>query len=406
MNRDEFYPLEFGDKNKEKIQKEAYIEWEKNNKKGIIVLPTATGKTQIALMALIKHRHLKDLFVIVPKVDLMNQWYDDIVNYCKVDKENVGRIGGGFKEDNRPITIAVIDSIRNKIFRSELLCVDEVHNIFSSKNSKFLLKGFHKRVMGLTATIEKSDNSHLKFLKDYPIVYRKELKDAVDLGVVSKFKIVNIGCDLTSEERLIYDKHTQTIKIFLPMFDYKIGDALIAMKCASDDTKQNAMRLMRAIQARKSLLSHTENKMIKSIELLLSMKTKVIVFSELVKTADYIIKELKKKGIKGAKFHSKMKKEEKQELFEQFKNNELRFMISVKSLKEGTNIPDCEDAIIISGNSTPRDILQQTGRVIRLSPDKDYATIYQIYCRNTKDEEWTTQRTNHNKRAALGVEWK
>ena len=98
-----------------------------------------------------------------------------------------------------------------------------------------------------------------------------------------------------------------------------------------------------------------------------------------------------------------MSYKEKQDMFEKFKNNEMRIMISVKALKEGTNIPDCDIVMIVSGNSVKKDIIQQSGRGLRLSDGKDFATIYQYYCIGTKDEDWTCERIKYVKNAASEV---
>jgi superfamily II DNA or RNA helicase len=397
---DEFYPLEFKDNKKEKIQKEAYNKWEESNHKGIIVIPTGGGKSQIGLMSLIKHRHLTKLFVIVPKIDLMNQWYNDIVNYCQVDKQYVGRIGGGYKEDNCPITIAVVDSIRHKAFGSELLLLDEFQHYQSSKNSYFLKKGNHKRIMGLTATMGENV-THL------PIIYNMEQHEAVEQGLISPYKIINVSCDLDTMEKVKYDQHNMTMKVNFPYFSYDLNSVFNAVKCSNDmEQKSMAMSIVRAIQHRKSIVGNSINKLNTTISLIKKHKNKkILVFCEYIKTADYIIKELKKDKIKAGKFHSKMKFAEKQELFVKFKNNEISTMITVKSLDEGTNIPDCDMAIIVSGSSVKRQIVQRIGRVVRVSDTKDYAIIYQIYCKNTKDEDWTKTRTSYMKDSAMNIEW-
>lgn len=406
--KNEFNPLVFKDKRKEEIQKLCYSKWVESNYKGVVVLPTACGKSMIGLMALIKHRHLTKLFIVVPKVDLMNQWYNDIIEYCKVSPENVGRIGGKYKVEGKPITIAVINSIRDKIFSSELLILDEVHGFFSKENSKFLLKGSHRRILGLTATIEKSDDSHLKFIKNLPIIYNMEQKEAVDKGLVSPYKIINIGCTLSSTEQRKYDYHDKIVKTEMRYFNYDMKEILNNMKFSNDpERKMIATSILRAIRGRKTIVANSENKLIKVIETIISLKnSKIIVFCEYIKTADYIIKELKKLKIKGAKFHSKMSTIEKEQMFDKFKNNEVSVMISVKALIEGTNIPDCDTAMIVSGNSVKKDIIQSAGRVIRVTDDKDYATIYQFYVKDTVDEKWTKKRTSHIKKAAIGVEWK
>lgn len=398
---DEFSPLIFLNKEKEKIQKLSYRKWEESNKKGIIEIVTGVGKTQIGLMSLIKHRHLTNIFIVVPSADLLKQWYDDIVKYCQVSPENVGRVGGKYKEVGRPITIGIINSIRDKAFRSELLILDEYHLYHSKKNSHFLLKGNHKRIMGLTATMKNN-------CINLPIVYKMEQKEAVDKGLICPYKIVNIGCNLTPMEQEKYNRHNMTMKVNFPHFGFDLASVFNSARFSNDaETKNMAMTIVRAIQHRKSLVGNSISKLDTTIKLIKDNKNKkILLFCEYVKTADYIIKQLKKEKILGGKYHSKMKQKEKDVLFDKFRNNEITIMCAVKSLKQGTNIPDCDSVIIVSGNSVKIDIIQQAGRALRLAVGKDYSTIYQIYCKDTKDEDWTKSRTKFVKDAAIGVEWK
>lgn len=360
-----------------------------------------SGKSFLIAMALLKHRHLDKIFVIVPKIDLMNQLYDDIVKYCKIKEDTIGRIGGGYKEDNCPITIAVIDSIRNKTFSSELLCVDEVHNLNGIKNRHFFVKGSHKRIMGLTATIDKSKSL-------LPIIYEMTQKEAVDKKLIAPYKMVNIGVDLIGEESNKYRYYTNLIKTDMRHFNYDLASIINNAKFSNDSKqKQLAMGILRAIKARKTILANSKAKADKTLEIIdLNKNSKILVFCEFIKTADLLLRQLKKIGIVGGKFHSKMTKEDKQILFDKFKNNEINVMIAVKSLDEGTNIPDCDIALVMSGSSVARQIIQRIGRVLRLSDSKDYATIYQIYCKGTKDEDWTKKRSSYVKKAAMEIVWK
>ena len=58
-------------------QTESIENWKRNERCGTIVLPTGAGKTHVATMAIeICNRQT---LVVVPTLDLMNQWYDLLV---------------------------------------------------------------------------------------------------------------------------------------------------------------------------------------------------------------------------------------------------------------------------------------------------------------------------------------
>jgi superfamily II DNA or RNA helicase len=54
-------------------QTEALIAWKKSQRRGVIVLPTAAGKTYLAQLAL--QSTPRSTLIIVPTIDLMHQWY-------------------------------------------------------------------------------------------------------------------------------------------------------------------------------------------------------------------------------------------------------------------------------------------------------------------------------------------
>ena len=60
-------------------------------------------------------------------------------------------------------------------------------------------------------------------------------------------------------------------------------------------------------------------------------------------------------------------------------------MLSVHTLEIGYDIPDVRIAIIISNSSNFNQVAQRIGRVIRKTIRKNYALIYVIYVRDSKD---------------------
>jgi len=65
---------------RERIQTEAIQSWVNNNKKGTIILVTGTGKTFIGVSAVgmqLNNNKIKNAAVIVPTVNLVQQWQEE-----------------------------------------------------------------------------------------------------------------------------------------------------------------------------------------------------------------------------------------------------------------------------------------------------------------------------------------
>lgn len=52
--------------------------------------------------------------------------------------------------------------------------------------------------------------------------------------------------------------------------------------------------------------------------------------------------------------------------------------MAIKCLDEGVDVPSAENAIIMSSTSNPREHVQRRGRILRNSPGKERAIIYDI----------------------------
>src|SRR6516165_11526244 len=72
-------------------QTEALETWLKQGARGVVVLPTGTGKTFLAILAI--HRAARPTLVITPTIDLLNQWYDELL---AAFGGSVGLLGGGY----------------------------------------------------------------------------------------------------------------------------------------------------------------------------------------------------------------------------------------------------------------------------------------------------------------------
>ncbi|MBA3751034.1 MAG: DEAD/DEAH box helicase, partial [Nitrosopumilus sp.] len=142
-------------------QKEALESWIANDKKGCIILPTGAGKTIIALKAILELN--SSTLIIVPTLNLMEQWYESIKKILS-DISLIGMLGGGY-EDLKTITVTTYESAYLKSSflgnKFKFLIFDEVHHLASEK---YYLIGDHfisPYRLGLTATIEREDGRHV-----------------------------------------------------------------------------------------------------------------------------------------------------------------------------------------------------------------------------------------------------
>ena len=72
-------------------QSEALAAWQQAGGRGVVVLPTAAGKTYLAQLAL--QATQRSTLIMVPTLDLMHQWYAHLV--AAFPDAEIGLLGGG-----------------------------------------------------------------------------------------------------------------------------------------------------------------------------------------------------------------------------------------------------------------------------------------------------------------------
>src|SRR5262249_37062017 len=158
-------------------QTESVAAWWRNGKsgRGVVVLPTGTGKTFVAILAIAQVG--RPTLVVTPTIDLMYQWYSELRIAFDVE---VGLMGGG-EYDIQPLTVTTYDSAHIHLERwgnkFGLVVFDECHHLPGPVYTNAALGSIAPYRLGLTATPERTDGQEVMLTTLIgPIVYRREIK--------------------------------------------------------------------------------------------------------------------------------------------------------------------------------------------------------------------------------------
>jgi superfamily II DNA or RNA helicase len=386
--------------------------WLSNNFKGSIIYSTGTGKTEIAFECarrLAEIRLAKDaaspakpggwgnpkeefrILFLVPRIVLIEQNVNRLAGYG-LPRESVGTFFGE-KKDIREITIGTYQSIINHLQLlkdSDMLILDEIHLL--SESAKEFSKIFDalkndptKAVLGLTATINENDPRYNTIIKALPPVKKYMIKDAVTDGRLAKPQIVSVPVSFTESEKKIYIETTNKISLLsrkLGAYDPK----KISILLFKGGYNANLAKLWFAnVRKRKELLSSASNKMLSAANIVRKHPSEpIMIFSETIDSILKIEKTLESYGIPSRSIHNKIPIAQRKKILEEW-GKEYFPLLSVHTLEIGYDIPDVRIAIIISNSSNFNQIAQRIGRVIRKTIRKNYALIYVIYVRDSKD---------------------
>lgn len=360
-------------------QEEALQAWKQNNYRGIVVMPTGTGKTYLAIHAISMLK--KSTFITVPTIELMNQWYSIIEKSLQTE---IGRFGGGYK-DIKFITVSTYDSAylyAEKIGdKFELMIFDEVHHLASESYRQIAQMSVSQYRLGLTATPERVDMLHLIFPEIVgDIVYRKKVVELAG-SYLADFDIKRLYVNLTREEKEAYEKYRSVFKKFFEDNNIEIRSLdefyYLIIKSGMDRRAREA--LLAWNEARKIALNASEKLKLLEDLLIKHRGDRIIIFTE----HNSLAKEISKRYLI-PEITYKTDNRERQQVMENFRKGVYNVIVTSKILEEGIDVPEANVAIILSGSGSKREFIQRLGRILRPKEGK-IAILYEIITRGTSE---------------------
>jgi len=371
-------------------QTEALDAWWKAGGRGVVVLPTGTGKTHLANICI--ERTKRPTLVITPTIDLLNQWYDELTLCFSTE---VGLIGGGYHEI-KPLTVTTYDSAYMNMERIGnlfgLLIFDECHHLPGPTYGLAATCSIAPFRLGLTATPERSDNAHERFDQLIgPIVYRREITQLRG-RFLAEYHIETLNAQLSEQERARYDSCREVYRNFLrdngiDMRDQTAWAKFLFLAFRSPEGR-NAYQ---AYREQRTLALAAPAKLA-LLERLLSMHNgdRVLIFTH----DNATVYDIARRFLVPVITHQ-TKTKERREILLKFNSGEYPIVATSRVLNEGVNVPEANVAIILSGSGSVREHVQRLGRILRKSGDKQ-ATLYEVVTAGTAEEYTSSRRRQHS----------
>ena len=372
-------------------QAEAVDAWWDGGRRGQIVLPTGAGKSFVA--QLVMARVQRSTLVVVPTIDLMNQWYDGLL--VAFGLEEVGMLGGGYHEI-RPVTVTTYDSaylhLERYGDRFGLIVYDEVHHLPGPSYLNAAECAIAPFTLGLSATPERPDGRH-KLLDDRigPVVYRKSIKDLAG-EFLADYDVEQITVKLTNDEFEQYTAAREQYLGFIRSAGVRFGGGRGWEEFITLSSRSEAGRAaMRAYQTQRQIALTCQNKL-HLVERLIGKHAdgRIIIFTNDNETVYAISRLLLVPCIT----HQTPTKE-RREVLSRFNDGTYPVVVTSKVLNEGVDVPEANVAIILSGSGSVREHVQRLGRILRRREGKR-ALLYEVVTENTVEEGVSERRREHD----------
>lgn len=371
-------------------QSEALAAWTRAGGRGLVVLPTGAGKTQLAMMAIDDRR--RSTLVVAPTLDLVAQWYELLRSTFDVP---IGVIGGG---DYRvtDITVTTYDSAHLHMehlgARFGMVVFDECHHLPGATYQLAARLCLAPYRLGLSATPERADGlEHVLDELVGPIVYRKDIGDLRG-DWLADYDAVRVEVDLTDEERIEHDETRERYLSFVRANGIRLsspqGFRDFIMRSARSEDGRRAMRDYR----RQRELAFAASEKERAIEelLLAHRDGRTIVFTQDNRTAYRIARRFLLPIIT-----HQTKVTERSAILEGFAQGRYGAIVTSKVLNEGVDVREASVAIVLSGSGSVREHVQRLGRILRKSEGKR-AVLYELVTRGTAETRTSERRREHD----------
>ncbi|MBO8188763.1 DUF3427 domain-containing protein [Streptomyces spirodelae] len=322
----------------------------------LLVAPTGTGKTVMAALdyrslCKKKGRRPRLLFVAHTKEILKQarETYQNVLGDGSFGELNVG----GHVATVRTHVFATIQSFRREFLESfkrdhfDVLVVDEFHHSAASTYER-VIEYFHAEdrfLLGMTATPERHDGEHVHDLHfDGRIAAEMRLWEALDSNLLSPFHYYGIADDSARFENLSwkgkgYDKQ-------------KLTEILLA-----DGEHPNLV------------FTELYDKVVDPTSM------RALGFCVSVDHAQFMATYFNERGVNAKALDGTTPSGEREAAFDGLREGTIQALFSVNLFNEGLDIPDVDTLLFLRPTESVTVYLQQFGRGLRRSPNKEFLTV-------------------------------
>ena len=390
-------------------QKQALTSWQNSNYQGILELATGTGKTITSIYGLTKiAENIPGISAVisVPYLDLAEQWVEQLGMFnifaikCYGSRVEWQPKVKEYLLRNQPrqtefITLVVV----NKTFKSDafqavlrsfdceklFLIGDECHH-HMSKSYENRLPLDAKFRLGLSATpfhyLDEEGNERLRAFYGN-VVYKYTLYEAIENGILSKYEYNPIPVTLTPEETEEYFDLSEKIGRLIAsrgINNSKSDEQLqsfLMRRARLIGTASNKLRELNKLISANSVQQHSlfycsDGKVFDEDSEVSGQTDDAVEVKQRVAVG----KLLKSNGVRASFFTADESRSQRSSILTNFKNGDINALVAIKCLDEGIDVPACSTAYILASSRNPRQFIQRRGRILRKSPGKDKAIIY------------------------------
>jgi len=326
-------------------------ERDRSHRRNLVVSATGTGKTVVAALDYkrlrAEHDELSLLFVAHRKeiLDQARQMFRVVLQ----DGSFGELLMGGLQPDDGRHVFASVQSLhRDRLQRVEpdaydMVIIDEFHHAAAPTYERLLDHVTPRYLLGLTATPERTDGQSVLGWFEHRVASELRLWSALDRGLLSPFQYFGIS-DGTDLSQVGWRRGGYVAEDLENVF-------------TGDDARVDMV--LRALHR------HVRD----------PHKMKALGFCVGVKHAQFMASRFVRAGLPATAVHADTPAEERRTALFHLRDGSLCALFAVDLFNEGVDVPDIDTVLFLRPTESVTVFLQQLGRGLRLSDDKECLTV-------------------------------
>lgn len=327
-------------------------EWQEGRKKTLLVLPTGCGKTIVFCKIAENRVSLGDrVLILAHRDELLNQAADKLQKSTGLltakEKAEETCLGSWFR--------VVVGSVQSMMRENRLtrfpedyfstIIIDEAHHCLTDSYQRVLEHFDGARVLGVTATPDRSDMRNLGQYFD-SLAYEYTLPRAIKEGYLCRIQAMTVplNIDLTGVKQ--------------QNGDYALADVGTALDPYLEQIAQEMKK-------------HCADR-------------KTVVFLPLIKTSQKFCRMLQEQGFRAAEVNGES--EDRAEILDAFDKGEYDVLCNSMLLTEGWDCPSVDCIVVLRPTKVRSLYCQMVGRGTRLSPGKENLLLLDFLWHTSRHE--------------------
>jgi len=355
-------------------------------KRGIIELPTGTGKTIVGIEIWRRLGKPRMLWVVPTRA-----LAEDIASKLGKAGARVS-IGNAGNTPVKVVTYQLLTTSRPELGEGwGLVVLDEVHHAgaerFFERAMPYILKNEH--VLGLSASPRTTATYSKELLEVLPVIYRKTWRHLREYRPYTTVYLVAV--ELPDKLRGAYNAAMREMAELRARGSFRtVADASRILNNPQVEGWRKGMagRYVKLFSAVKKILQKSEEKKLAVLEIVRMHldEPRILLFAETIDDLVGAIDLLNRNGISAFAMTSRtVRKNQIKRVLKDF-GGKFKVLGLVRMGEEGLDFPDVSTLIVMGSPRSRRAIVQRSGRALRWLPSK-VSRIYVIYHRDTVEEE-------------------